>query len=80
MSVHWFYYGSSPLPLATVALPMLCMSQSVRLLTFKFAGTSRPHLNLQLRGLRRAPPSHSFCEKVMKRSAQSAARSSSLSA
>ncbi len=50
MSVHWFCYFHSLLPLHGFALPMFCMSVSIHLLTFKFAGTSRPHLNLQLRG------------------------------
>lgn len=48
MSVHWLLLRLIPLPLAALALPMFYVSQSVSLLSSKFAGTSRPYLNLQL--------------------------------
>ncbi|KAL1273307.1 hypothetical protein QQF64_029169 [Cirrhinus molitorella] len=49
------FYESHPLPLvAVLLLPVFSRSMSIIYLwTVKFAGTSRPHLNLQqLRGLR----------------------------
>lgn len=74
---------STPLPSPPTGRPrpahVPCVPRSVHLLTFKFAGTSRPHLNLQLRGgfAVTPPPPHitlSFRGKVMRSSAQPAAR------